>query len=158
MSCGCNGYCNNQECSNHIFTCGNSYAYTEAITAGVTVIDNLHMTELQAAVNGAYTRRGMGTPSWTGWPVSGGDTITAARFTVVKTNINALSAGLVTSVFTAGNIIYASQSNELRTDGDVVRNVCICNYNCTCNINCSCNVNCVCDYSDERVKTNIVSL
>lgn len=145
MSCACNGFCNNQECGTNIPTCGNSYAYTEAITAGVTVIDNSHMTELQAAVNGAYTRLGQSLPSWTGWPVSLGDSITAARFDVVKTNINAINV-LVTSVFTAGNIIYASESNELRNDGDTIRNFCNCDYNCTCNINCTCNVNCVCDY------------
>ena len=156
MSCACNGYCNNQDCSGHIATCTNSYAFGSTTTG--TQIDDGHMDQLQAAVNGAYTRRGMSTPTWTGFPVSAGDIITAARYTVVKTNINALQGGLVTEVFTAGNIIYGSESTALQTDTNTVRNACICDYNCTCNINCSCNVNCVCDYSDERVKTNIVYL
>lgn len=144
MSCSCNGYCNNTDCSNHIPTCSNSYSFTGVGTG--TLINDLHMDQLYTAVNGAYTRRGLGIPSWPSFPVSVGNTVTAARYNTTKTNINTLHAGLVTSVFSVGALVYASQTTELQTDTNVVRNECICNYNCTCNINCTCNVNCVCDY------------
>jgi len=154
MSCSCNGYCNNAECSNHIATCSNSYSFT-AISVGLT-IDNDHINQIRTAVDGAYTRRGLSLPSWPNYPAAGGfvDTITAARYNTAKTNINALHADLVTSVF-SGNIL-AAHTQELQTDANTVRNECICNYNCTCNINCTCNVNCVCNYHpnilrEERV-------
>jgi hypothetical protein len=152
----CSGWCNNQECSTHIATCSNSYAYSSTIP-GVT-IRQYHMTSFQSAVNGAYSRRGMGNPSWSGWPVIVGDDITAARYTVVKTNINALHAALVTEVFTIGNLIYGSYNTALQNDADTVRNECVCDYACSCNINCGCNVDCTCDYSDRRVKNNIIYL
>lgn len=144
MSCSCNGYCNNQDCSGHITTCANSYSFT-AVAIG-TIIDDVHMDDLYTAVNGAYTRRGLALPSWPTFPVSGGDIVTAARYNTTKTNINALHAGLVTSVFSVAAIVYAAETIELQTDANTVRNECICNYNCTCNINCSCNVNCSCNY------------
>lgn len=156
MACACDNYCNNQECSTHIATCTNSYSFT-SVSIGDT-IDNSHIDEIRTAVDGAYTRRGIGLPTWSNFPVSTGDDITAARYTACKTNINALHADLVTETFTIGNLIYASYSTALQNDSNTVRNECICDYACSCNINCPCNVNCVCNYSDERVKTNIVYL
>ena len=143
MSCGCNGYCNNQDCSGHIAPCSNTYSFS-SVSIGTTIDDN-HLDQIRAATDQSYSRRGLGLPSWPNYPVVGGDIITAARYTTAKNNINALN-NRVTSVFTAGNIIYASQTVELQNDCNYTRNYCICNYNCTCNINCSCNVNCVCDY------------
>jgi hypothetical protein len=145
MSCGCNGYCNNQDCSGHIATCSNSYSFSTTFTG--TIIDNAHLLQLQLAVNGAYSRRGYGDPGWPGsWPPAVGTSFNVERYIAVKDNINFLSGGLVTEVFTPGNIIYGSESTALQDDSNTVRNECICDYNCTCNINCSCNVNCVCDY------------
>jgi len=144
MSCGCNGYCNNQDGSGHIATCSNSYSF-ESVSIGQTIEDE-HINEIQASVNSAYSRRGMAAPSWPNFPADVGDSETAARYTTGKTNINALSPGLVTEVFTAGNLIYASYTTALQNDANTILNECICDYNCTCNINCSCNVNCVCDY------------
>ena len=43
MSCSCNGYCDHQDCSNHIATCSNSYSFT-SISAGVVIVEGLNLT------------------------------------------------------------------------------------------------------------------
>ena len=85
MSCACNGYCNNQECSNHIPTCANTYGFTGVATG--TIINDLHMDQLYTAVNGAYTRRGLGIPSWPSFPVSVGKTVTEESLGLRKTDL-----------------------------------------------------------------------
>ena len=152
-TCTCNLYCNNQECSAHIFTCSNSYSFT-GVSSGL-IIDDTHVNQLRSACNGAYLRRSIPYPSWPNYPASGGlvDPVTAARYTTSKNNINALHAGLVTQTFSAGNIIYASYTTALQNDTNTVRNECVCNYNCTCNINCGCNTaDCLCNYHPNQIR------
>lgn len=137
-------------CSAHVAPCGNSYPGFSSIASGVT-IHNAHIDQLQVAVNGAYSRLGLGNPSWT--TCNSGDVIANGFYNQVKNAVNYLSntyfglGNIVTSVFSTGGIIYSSQSNELQTDTNTVRNACYCNYNCTCDPECTCDGDCGCDYS-----------
>jgi len=149
MSCSCNGYCNNQECT-HIAPCANSYPGYSSVSAGVT-IHSAHWNQLKDSINGAFAHYGLPNPAWSANAYAG-LTIDKIRYeNSAKQNLNNLSQAyfaynIVTTVFSVGGLITAAGTVEIQNDSNTMRNACYCNYNCTCNINCSCNVNCVCDY------------
>ena len=137
-------------CSNHVFTCSNSYPSYSTINTSV-IVNHLHITQLRNAVDGAYTRIGLSPPSWSAAPTTG-TLVFEAYYNELKNYINNLSnnyfgvGNIVTTVFSIGGLITAAGTLELQDDADTVRNLCYCNYNCTCNAQCSCQTDC-CVYS-----------
>jgi len=155
----CVGWCNNQDCSNNIASCSNSYSFT-TISIG-DLVRASHVSELITAVNLAYTRLGGGPSGLTAPSIS--DDIDSSDWTDLKTHINILyqsgwSSDVITLNYTAGLDITKVRTDHLQDGVNDCLTLCKCDYNCTCNINCGCNVDCTCNYSDERLKEEWVYL
>jgi len=57
-----------------------------------------------------------------------------------------------------GDLIDDANWDSLISYYNVVRQNCICNTDCSCNNVCACHNDCDCNYSDERLKENIIRL
>lgn len=121
-----------------------------------SVIDNAKFNDIGVKVNQERARRGHAARTY-----SFSGIIDDAHINALKQGIN--DAGY-TSGFagvTAGNVIAATNINQMIDKIQAAGAVCICNCNyCTCNCNyCTCNCNysctCNCNYSDERLKTEV---
>jgi hypothetical protein len=55
-----------------------------------------------------------------------------------------------------GNKITAAQWQAIISSYNTITQDCICNSDCACNAVCACYNDCGCNYSDERLKTNII--
>ena len=75
---------------------------------------------------------------------------TAAVFT------NPADATTAANSYSAGALIDDGHWTTLRDKYNIMRQDCICNSDCTCNAVCNCHRDCGCNYSDERLKQNII--
>jgi hypothetical protein len=131
-------------------------SYSIGDVAAGQIIDNAKFNDIGVKVNLERTRRAHGTRTYS---YSG---------VIDDAHINALKQGIHDAGYTsgfggvsAGNLVTATNINQMIDKLQAAGNVCLCNCNyCTCNCNyCTCNCNysctCNCNYSDERVKTEI---
>ena len=131
-------------------------AYTISDVAANQIIDNAKFNDIGVKVNSERSRRGHAARTYS---YSG---------SILLTHINGLKDGIGDAGYTAGfsgvaagNLIAATNINQMIDKIQAAGAVCLCNCNyCTCNCNyCTCNCNysctCNCNYSDERLKTKI---
>ncbi len=132
----------------HPWYAGIAVTETTAITAGTPIkastFNNLNNMLIAAygavqsvtpsAVGGTTVVANSGAPAW--------DSVNISNYP----SIGVASTGLVDDW----------NWDTLITQYDIVRKNCICNTDCSCNSICACYGNCGCNYSDERLKENII--
>jgi hypothetical protein len=176
MPCTCNSICDadcsvNQLCTGHEPSCSNSYSFT-SVSVGDIILAS-HLAELETAIN---TERSDGTRRYNApdpadctnhtivactnnvfgnWGFTGsrgvGNIIFGIFYDNVKQAINQVYndsgyGALVSNIYVADAIIYASYITDLQTKINQTRNVCICDSHCNCDpSDCGCNGECPSD-------------
>jgi hypothetical protein len=90
-----------------------------------------------------------------GSTIPAGSLIYASQYNNLQTMVNYVSGA---GNLNAANPIQGSYWQDLKNRYDTLRQDCICNADCACNAVCSCHNDCACNYSDERLKENIILL
>ena len=120
------------------------------------IIDNDKFNDIGVKVNQERSRRGHAARTY-----SFSGIIDDAHINALKQGINDAGYTAGFAGVTAGNVIAATNINQMIDKIQAAGAVCICNCNyCTCNCNyCTCNCNyactCNCNYSDMRLKKDI---
>jgi len=164
MACSpghCTSNCYSFGCSVNAPACSSN-----ATSFGVTVTSShdiaaTHVNDLRISIdNERTTRRGKSADFPTS--VDTDDTVDASHADDMKDSINEMvvMAGdsvtaQVTDTYVIGDVIEASDINNLRSKINELRADCVCDSDCGANAVCTCHGDCECNYSDKRLKQNI---
>jgi len=157
-------YCNYHStgtttCSGHRPACGTNRVinWSDAVQGGPIYASQVE--ELRVAIiNEAWRWKShawyAGNPVYDPGVVGAGGVVQANTFNLLNTDL-AYIYGSITGV-AGGGIIDDWNWDSLIAYYNAARQNCICNSDCSCNAVCACYGDCGCNYSDERLKTNIV--
>jgi hypothetical protein len=148
-------------CISHRATCSSNrtLSWTDAVQGGL--VDDAQVEELRsklvqeidtynAHANYNYTKYSPLTTK-----ISAGGVIDDAQFNAIRNTESQITSSVPATV-SAGSVVDDAGWDTLISAYNVIRQNCICNSDCSCNAVCTCHGDCGCNYSDMRLKTDII--
>lgn len=167
----CFSNCYNDTCPTYVTACPtNTYSFGAVVAVGDT-IEATHVNDLQDAIDDErFVRRGL-PRDFTGQNVVAGvDNALKTDFDALRDSINeiidlykldynppAVSPAIkIETTYPTTRVITANDIIELRAAINLLREDCSCDSECGANLVCPCDGDCGCNYSDIRLKREVV--